>query len=149
MKTTLNHKLKRIKQKFYIWRKSTFDSTYKGEVDYQQTSAYLICKKLIEKPGAILLMSPLSGKRYIKLDSEEIFVIINSNSIQIINHVYSYTIAIQGRILTKTLDVFDNKMESMRLKMENDIIGNVQNSLNQIKKDLDNNSSKIFTGQIL
>jgi hypothetical protein len=139
MKATLNHKLKRIKQKFYIWRKSTFDSTYKGEVNHQQTSAYLICKKLIEKPGAILLMSPLSGRRYIKLDSEEIFVIISSSSIQIINHVYSYTIPVGGRTLNKTLDAFDNKMEGMRLKMENDITGNIQKSLNQIKKELDNN----------
>ena len=139
MKATLNHKLKRIKQKFYIWRKSTFDSTYKGEVDSQQTSAYLICKKLIEKPGAILLMSPLSGKRYIKLDSEEIFVIISSSSIQIINHVYSYTIPIGGRILNKTLDVFDSKMEDTRSRMENNMKGNIQKSLNQIKKELDNN----------
>lgn len=136
MKVNLKHRTKRLKQKFYIWRKSTFDSTFKGDVDSQQTAAYLICKKLIEKPGAVLLMSPLSGKRYIKLDSEEIFVIISSSYIQIINHVYSYTIPIGGRILNKTLDAFDNKMEDARNRMENDITGNIQKSLNQIKKDL-------------
>ena len=139
MKVNLKHRIKRIKQKMYIWRKSTFDSTYKGEIDCQQTSAYLICRRLIEKPGAILLMSPLSGKRYIKLDSEAIFVIISSHSIQIINHVYSYTIPIGGRILNKTLDAFDNKMENTRIRMEKDITGNIQKSLNQIKKELDNN----------
>lgn len=139
MKVNLKHNIKRIKQRLYIfWQKSNSNSIYHGEVDIQQTSAYLICKKLIEKQGTVLLMSPLSGRRYIKLDTEEIFVIISSSSIQIINHIYSYTIPIGGRILNKTLDAFDNKMEGMRLKMENDITGNIQKSLNQIKKELDN-----------
>ena len=136
MKVNLKHKVRRAKQKLYIWYKGLFNPAYKGHVDEQQTSAYLICKKLIEKPGAILLMSALSGKRYIKLENEQIFVIIGSASVQIINHVYSYTIPMEGRMINKTLDVFDNKMESVRNRMENDIKSNIQKSLNQIKNDL-------------
>lgn len=140
MKINLKHNIKRIKQRLYIFcQKLKSNSIHHGEVDVQQTSAYLICKKLIEKPGTVLLMSPVSGKRYIKLDNEEIFVIINPHSVQIINHIYSYTIPVGGRVLHKILNVFDNKMENMRNKMENDIINNIQKSLNQIKKDLDNN----------
>lgn len=139
MKATLKHRVKRIKQKFYIWCKGIFNPQYKGEVNHQQSSAYLICKKLLEKPEAVLLMSALSGKRYIKLDNEQIFVIIDSHSVQIINHVYSYTIPMEGRILNKTLDVFDNRMEDIRNRMETDITSNIQKSLNQIKKDLEKN----------
>lgn len=140
MKISLKHQVKRIKQTAYIKLRSMIDPTYKGEiVSHQQTSAYLICKKLVEKPDVVLLMSPISGKRYIKLDNEQIFVIISTNHVQIINHVYSYTIPMEGRMLNKILDVFDHKMEEMRNKMEDEITCNIQRSLNQISKDLDNN----------
>jgi hypothetical protein len=123
----------------YIWSKGLFNPAFKGEVNSQQTAAYLICKKLIEKPNAVLLMTALSGKRYIKVDDEQIYVIISSHAVQIINHVYSYTIPMEGRILNKTLDIFDNRMEGDREKMDADITGNIQKSLNQIKKDLTKN----------
>jgi len=143
MKVNLKHRVKRIKQKFYIWYKLLFNSQFKGEVNHQQTSSYLICKRLVENPEATLLMSPLSGKRYIKLDKEQIFVIISNHSVQIINHVYSYTIPMEGRVLNKTLDVFDRRMEDTRNKMERDITSNIQKSLNQIKKDLENNVNNL------
>lgn len=139
MKIALRHRLKRAKQKMYIWRKKTFDTTYPGEVNAQQTAAYLICKKLIEKDNSILLMAPLSGKRYIRMDDNNLFVIISAEAVQIINHVYSYTIPMHGHVMRKTLDVFDNKMESIRIGMENEIKGNIQKSLNQIKEDLSKN----------
>lgn len=136
MKAKIQHKIKRTKQKIYIWRKSIFDPAYKNESNTQQTSAYLICKRLIEREGTVLLMAPLSGKRYIKMDDGNLFVIISSDSIQIINHVYSYVIPMQPRMIYKILDAFDSKMESIRISMENEITGNIQNSLNQIKNDL-------------
>jgi hypothetical protein len=136
MKATIQHKIKRAKQKLYIWRKSTFDPTYRTASNTQETSAYLICKRLIEREGTTLLMAPLSGKRYIKMDDGNLFVIISGDSIQIINHVYSYIIPMQPRMIYKILDVFDSKMESIRISMENEITGNIQNSLNQIKNDL-------------
>lgn len=143
MKVTLKHRVKRIKQKFYIWYKGIFNPAYKGIANHQQTSVYLICKKLVERADSVLLMSPLSGKRYIKLNKEEIFVIIDSHSVQIINHVYSYTIPMEGRILNKTLDLFDNTLEARRSKMEIDITSNIQKSLNQIKHDLEKNFEEL------
>ena len=132
----ISHRIKRVKQKVYIKCKKTFDSSYRTEVDIQQTSAYLICKKLIEKEGTTLLMAPLSGKRYIKQEDGDLFIIISSNSIQIINHVYSYTIPMSGHTLVKTMDVFDNKLEGERNQLEFDVKSNIQKSLNQIKDEL-------------
>lgn len=136
MKARFNHYFKRAKQRFYIWRKKRFDTTYPGEISAQQSAAYLICKKLIEKENAILLMAPLSGKRYIKMDDSNLFVIIDFASVQIINHVYSYTIPMHGRMMRKTLDAFDNRIEAIRINMENEIKGNIQKSLNQIKESI-------------
>ena len=132
----ISHLVKRTKQKTYFKFKRTFDTSFAAQVDTQQTSAYLICKRLIDKPGTTLLMAPLSGKRYIKQEDENLFIIINSDSIQIINHVYSYIIPMTGRILKKTLSAFDNKLESNREGLEMEVKGNIQKSLNQIKNEL-------------
>ena len=132
----ISHRIKRAKQRTYIKYKSTFDPSWRTDSDAQQTSAYLICKRLIEKEGTILLMAPLSGKRYIKQDDGNLFIIIGHDSIQIINHVYSYTIPMSGHTLIKTFDAFDNKLEVERTKLEFDVKSNIQKSLNQIKDEL-------------
>ena len=56
-----------------------------------------ICRKLIPKDETVLLMSPISGKRYIKYDEGHIFIIIQNRQMTIVNHQYSYTIDIEGR----------------------------------------------------
>lgn len=132
----ISHNIKRAKQKTYIKYKKMFDPSFRTEANAQQTSAYLICKRLIEKEGTSLLMAPLSGKRYIKQDDGDLFIIIDSDSIQIINHVYSYTIPMSGHTLIKTMDVFDNKLETERTQLEFDVKSNIQKSLNQIKDEL-------------
>lgn len=132
----ISHKIKRAKQRTYITFKKMFDPSFRTESDMQQTSAYLICKRLIEKEGTTLLMAPLSGKRYIKQEDGDLFIIIGGDSIQIINHVYSYTIPMSGHTLIKTMDAFDNKLEGERNQLEFDVKSNIQKSLNQIKDEL-------------
>lgn len=132
----ISHRIKRAKQRTYIKYKKAFDPSYRTETDEQQTSAYLICKRLIEKEGTTLLMAPLSGKRYIKQEDGNLFIIIAHDSIQIINHVYSYTIPMSGHTLIKTMDAFDNKLEKERIQLEFDVKSNIQKSLNQIKDEL-------------
>lgn len=132
----ISHRIKRAKQRTYIKYKKAFDPSYRTETDEQQTSAYLICKRLIEKEGTSLLMAPVSGKRYIKQEDGDLFIIIGHDSIQIINHVYSYTIPMAGHVLIKTMDAFDNKLEKERIQLEFDVKSNIQKSLNQIKDEL-------------
>ena len=132
----ISHLVKRVKQKTYFKFKRTFDPSFMAQVDKQQTSAYLICKRLIEKEGTTLLMAPLSGKRYIKQEDGDLFVIISGDNIQIINHVYSYIIPMTGRTLKKTVDAFDNKLESNRENLEFEVKSNIQKSLNQINHEL-------------
>ena len=56
-----------------------------------------ICKKLIKNQTTELLLTPISGKRYINNEELQISVILNSHNVQIINHIYSYTIFIEGK----------------------------------------------------
>ena len=138
-----SHKLKRIKQKLSIKLSALSNSAYSGaKPSSQETAAYLICKKLIETEGTILLMAPLSGKRYIKQSDGNLFIIIEENQVQIINHVYSYIVPMYGRTYYKTAQTFDNRIEQNRLEMEAEVKCNIQNTLHRIKKEIVELSNK-------
>ena len=97
-----------------------------------------ICRKLIPKDETILLMSPISGKRYIKYDEGHIFIIIQNRQMTIVNHQYSYTIDIEGRPFERISKLFDNEIERRRQIMENEIKSNVKHSLQNIFKNIVN-----------
>ena len=105
--------------------------------DYEK-ECFSICRELITKEESLLLMSPLSGKRYIKNDDFEIFIIIESNQIIIVNHHYSYNIDIWGRGRTHILNLFDHEVERRREEMEIEIRSNVKHSLGSIYSNLIN-----------
>lgn len=130
------HKIKRKLLKIKLATKRVLDPGSYGTANHQQTTAYLICKKLIDKGNSTLMMSPISEKRYIKQDDGNLFVIISYDNIQIINHVYSYNIPMHGRVFQKTLFIFNTKMEQLRSAMEAELQTNVQRSLNIIKDSL-------------
>ena len=64
--------------------------------DYDH-EAFSISKRLISKRETTLLISPISGKRYIKSDDNQLFIIIESHQMTIVNHQYSYNIDIAGK----------------------------------------------------
>jgi hypothetical protein len=101
--------------------------------------AFGICHKLISNPSTTLLMSPISGKRYIKSDDSQIFIVINRDTIDIINHTYSYNIKVNGtNLYDKITRVFDNEVERRREVMEAEIKNNVEHSLKTIYNSLVN-----------
>jgi len=130
------HTIKRIKQRAYIKYKRAINPATRTHHLKQQTTAYLICKRLIEKEGSILLIAPISDKRYIKQDNGNLFIIIGHDSVQIINHIYSYIVQMSGHTLEKTIYAFDNKMDQTVINMEVSAQSNIQRSLKQIKDDL-------------
>ena len=102
---------------------------------YRET--FGICHKLISNPLSTLLMSPISGKRYIKSDDNQIFIVINKDTIDIINHTYSYNIKVNGtNLFDKITRVFDNEVERRREEMEAEIKNNVEHSLKSIYNNL-------------
>ena len=128
------HKLKRLIQKKYI----SFSRMSNPQV---KKSAYerdciTICKKLIAKDDTVLLLTPISNKRYIRNEELQIFVILENYSVKVINHVYSYTVFLEDKSWHLITNLFDNEVERRREVFENEITSNIKHSLQNIIKSL-------------
>ena len=126
----MTHKFRRLVQKWYISlvRMST-PSHHKSEYE---RDAIAICKKLIQKEETILLLTPISNKRYIRNEEQDIFVILESNSIKVINHVYSYVIFLEDKSWEHIKLYFDTEVEKRREEFEIEITSNIKHSLQNI-----------------
>ena len=128
------HNLRRLIQKKYI-------SFVRMSNPQLKKSAYerdciSICKKLIAKEETILLLTPISNKRYIRNEELQIFVILESYSVKVINHVYSYTVFLEDKSWHSIVSLFDNEVEKRREEFENEITSNIKHSLQNIIKTL-------------
>ena len=79
-----------------------------------------------------MLLTPISGKRYITNESQQISIILSSSSVQIINHTYSYTVFLSDKEWQKLLDVFNEEVEARRKVLEAEITSNIKHSLQNI-----------------
>jgi hypothetical protein len=124
------HNLKRAIQKWYISlvRLST-PPMQKSEYERDCIS---ICKKLIDKEETILLLTPISNKRYIRNEEHQIFVILEGNNVKVINHVYSYTVFLEKNCWGNLVSMFDNEVEKRREIFEKEITSNIKHSLQNI-----------------
>lgn len=113
-------------------------SKYEGTKHEYEREALAICKKLAAKPNSTLLLSPISGKRYIKSDDNQIYIIIDGHLINIVNHSYSYVIPVEGKQHERLLRMFDKEVEARRELMEAEIQSNVKHSLSTIYTKLVN-----------
>ena len=114
---SMNHKLKRLTQKLGIQIHQIVDPTK--------------CQK-----SSTLLMSPISGKRYIQSKDNQIHVIIDGHLITIVNHSYSYVIPVEGRSHERLIRMFDMEVELRRGVMESEIRANIKHSLSNIYQNL-------------
>ena len=131
------HKIKRFIQRVGIKIIKLTDPR-RMEVDKMEyeSESIAICRKLLNKPDTILLISPISGKRYIKSDENQLFIIIERQRLTIVNHQYSYNIDLSNKALDWVIGVFDNEVEKRRELMENEIRSNVKHSLSSIYNNL-------------
>jgi hypothetical protein len=109
-----------------------------GNKENFNIEVFSICKCLISNQETILLISPISGKRYIRSDQKQLFIIIENHQITIVNHHYSYNIDIAGRSYERIAQIFDAEVEKRREQMETEIKANVKHSLSNIYKNLIN-----------
>ena len=133
------HKAKRFVQKIALKTlKATQTRSNPEEKSEYEKECIAVCRALIHKEASVLLLSPISGKRYIKSQDEQLFIIIESNLITIVNHQYSYNISIWGKPLGTIIRMFDIEVEKRREAMEMEIRSNVKHSLANIFKNLSN-----------
>ena len=133
MKSQL-HKLKRLIQKWYISLVRV--STQRLKKSAYERDCITICKKLIAKEETTLMLTPISNKRYIRNEELQIFVILDSYSVKVINHVYSYTIFLEDMSWNSIVALFDEEIESRRQKFELEITSNIKHSLQNILENI-------------
>lgn len=128
--------LTRILYKFYLKLKDKFDTGPK--VTDEEKYCIEICNKLLTLPGSNLTYAPISDKRYLVNDSKSMYLIIADHTINITNHVYSYSIYVQETSsYTKIIKKFDSILETDRIKIEKEIQQNIKHSLQTILNNLD------------
>jgi hypothetical protein len=136
----MKHKIKRFLQKIALKSIKLLNPEDKSESGEYEKESISICKNLITKDTSKLLISPISGKRYIKNDEKRIFIIIEHRSLTIVNHNYSYNIELLLKSYDRLVIIFDNEVEKRRQKMEDEIRSNVKHSLTNIYNNIINES---------
>ena len=128
------HKIKRLIQKWYI--SIVRLSTPPMKKSEYERDCIAICKKLISKEDTVLLLAPISNKRYIRNEELQIFVILEGHNVKVINHVYSYTVFLEQKPWENIVVAFDNEVEKRREKFEKEIMSNIKHSLQNILQNI-------------
>ena len=91
-----------------------------------------ICYKMINNPHSKFLIAPLSGKRYIKNEVLQVFIILDDKKITITNHIYHYDVIVTQRDFDRLTHMYDNKTEQIRNEFENEMMSQIMVSLSTI-----------------
>ncbi len=128
----IKHKLKRMYLKMYIWyKKNILNPDMKDiELSENEKKALSIALIVLKNEKSVLSLCPITGKRYIRYN--DYFIVIDTNRIQLVNHVYGYDIFITGKQFYNLRIKFDNKLYNHFQEMENEILSNVMHSLDKI-----------------
>lgn len=121
--------------KLFLTLKNKFDPPM--PVPEEERFTIQICEKLLEDPDSKLTFAPIANKRFIKNETKDMFVVIHEHSVNLINHVYSYSIYVTNTSdYNSLIGKFDKVLDNKRLKLEDEIKLNIQHSLEQILKKL-------------
>jgi hypothetical protein len=131
MKVNVVGYIPRLMFKVYLYLQDRFDP--KPPITEEEKFCIEITKELIDRESSVLTLAPLSQKRFIKNDELGMFVMIDNRVINIINHIYSYTLVIEdSNSYEEILSNFDKKLDSIRISLEAEFRSNIQNSLKNI-----------------
>jgi len=135
MKANVVGYIPKLMYKVYLYLKDKFDP--RPPIREEEKFCIEITKKLIDRESSILTLAPLSQKRFIKNDELSMFVMIDNRVINIINHIYSYTLVIEDNdSYDEILSNFDKKLDSIRMSLETEFRSNIQSSLKNILESI-------------
>jgi len=125
--------IKRFYLKLYIYFHKRINNQFgiEDEVQYQRV-CLSICRKLITNPDSIFLIAPISGKKYIRNDKLELFVVMNERHINITNHTYNYSVFVSERDWQRICYLFDQITEKRKQEYEGKIKSQITHSLHSI-----------------
>lgn len=121
----------KILYRIFLYLKNKFDQ--KPIIKEEEQFCVTICRTLITKNSSELHLSPLSKKRLIRNDDDDMFIVIENRVINLINHVYSYSVYIEDDTsYNEILDTFDEELLKRHENLELEIRNNIQHSLKNI-----------------
>jgi hypothetical protein len=121
--------------KIFLRLKEKFDPT--PPVPEEEKITIQICKKLLDDTTSKLTYAPLAHKRFIKNEQKDMYIVIHEHTINLINHVYSYSIYLTDTNSYREItEKFDSVLDIERLKLEDEIKNNIQHSLASILNKL-------------
>jgi adenine-specific DNA methylase len=135
---TVFHFFKRKSQRLAIKMHRALNPSKNSKAIDFEAETIAISRSLIKRQDSELLISPISGKRFIKNLHSQIYFIIQDDNVEIINHTYSYHVKISLNGYQRLARAFDSEVESRRIVMENDIRSNIKHSLKSILETLSN-----------
>ena len=97
---------------------------------------YDIVKKLCSHSKSNLVMAPRSNKYLIENKQENYFCIITLDNIRITNHNFYKEITLELKHLEALIEIFKDKVEEDRSRMENEAFNNNIELLNKISESL-------------
>lgn len=122
--------------KIFLTLKEKFDP--RPVITDEEKFAHQICDKMIQHPMSKLSFSPLSAKRIIKNESLNMYIVLETYTVHVVNHVYSYSVYFQDSSSFIGLNnLFDQTLEKQREEIEVEIRSNIQHSLKKILDKLD------------
>ncbi len=122
--------------KIFLTLKEKFDP--RPVITDEEKFAHQICDKMIQHPMCKLSFSPLSAKRIIKNESLSMYIVLETYTVHVVNHVYSYSVYFQDSSSFIGLNnLFDQTLEKQREEIEVEIRSNIQHSLKKILDKLD------------
>ena len=129
---SIKHMLKRMYLKKYIWYKKNVANPDMRDVNLSPNEKKTLSIVLIvlKNENSLLSLCPITGKRYIKY--KDYFIVIDTQRIQLVNHVYGYDIFLTGKQFYNLKMKFDNKLYNLFKEIEDEILSNVKHSLDEI-----------------
>jgi len=132
----MKHKFKRFFQKIGLILLKISRLSNRERLNSNQLEASNIFRKLITNNKTELLISPISGKCYLRNTEKRILVVLSNMNISIINHIFGYDVSIPSYLYDILKKIFDKEVEERRSKMEDEYRKNVSHSLKQVLKSL-------------
>jgi hypothetical protein len=133
MKHYLRRKIQKLSLKLFKLLRADVVVKNKYQMD-----GIKIFKSLLYNSDTLLLISPLSNKRYLKNDKKSLTIILDKNTVNIINHIYSYSVVLDDPNVTQIVNLFNQEVERRRNEFEKEITSNIKHSLKTILHKIEN-----------
>jgi hypothetical protein len=133
----MKKKILRFLKRTYVYlillnRKYSHES--RQPISQTQKMSMSIARKLITHPDSQFLIAPISGKKYITNSVVDLFIIFDKRALSITNHVYHYDVILNDRNWDKIIKMYDDKVEEIRQKVEDQVMSQIEHSLENIIK---------------